>query len=57
VVPVVVKPDPARLEELGREVARGELSIPIGRRFTLSQIQEASELAEAGGIGKIVLTP
>jgi NADPH:quinone reductase-like Zn-dependent oxidoreductase len=57
VVPVVVKPDPARLEELGREVARGELSIPIGRKFTLSQIQEASELAEAGGIGKIVLTP
>ncbi len=57
VAPIVVKPDSARLEELGSEVARGELSIPIGGKFTLSQIQEAQQLAEAGGVGKIVLTP
>jgi NADPH:quinone reductase-like Zn-dependent oxidoreductase len=57
VVPIFAKPDSARLEELGRDVERGELSIPIGRRFTLSQIREAQQLAEAGSIGKIVLTP
>jgi NADPH:quinone reductase-like Zn-dependent oxidoreductase len=50
-------PDSARLEELGREVARGLFSIPISRRFKLSQIREAQQLAEKGGIGKIVLTP
>jgi NADPH:quinone reductase-like Zn-dependent oxidoreductase len=57
VAPILVKPDSARLEELGREVARGAFSIPIGGKFTLSQIREAQQLAEAGGIGKIVLTP
>jgi NADPH:quinone reductase-like Zn-dependent oxidoreductase len=57
VVSIVVKPDSTRLEELGAEVARGAFSIPIGKKFTLSQIREAQQLAEAGGIGKIVLTP
>jgi NADPH:quinone reductase-like Zn-dependent oxidoreductase len=55
--PIFAKPDSARLEELGAEVARGAFSIPIARKFELSQIQEATQLAEAGGIGKIVLTP
>jgi len=55
--PIFAKPNSARLEDLGRDVARGELSIPIGRKFKLSQIQEAQQLAEAGGVGKIVLTP
>jgi NADPH:quinone reductase-like Zn-dependent oxidoreductase len=32
-------------------------SIPIGKRFKLSQIREAQELAEKGSVGKIVLTP
>jgi NADPH:quinone reductase-like Zn-dependent oxidoreductase len=45
------------LEELGREVAQGLFSIPISKRSKLSQIREAQELAEKGGIGKIVLTP
>lgn len=57
VVPILVKPDSARLEELGQKVARGAFSIPIGGKFALSQIREAQQLAEAGGIGKIVLTP
>jgi NADPH:quinone reductase-like Zn-dependent oxidoreductase len=50
------QPDSVRLEELGREVARGEFSIPIGKRLKLSQMPEAHRLAEKGGIGKIVLT-
>jgi NADPH:quinone reductase-like Zn-dependent oxidoreductase len=57
VVPIRAKPDSARLEQLGREVARGLFSIPIGRRFKLAQIREAQQLAERGGMGKIVLTP
>ena len=56
VVEVWSEPDSARLEELGREVAKGAFSIPISRKFKLSQIREAQYLAEKGGIGKIVLT-
>jgi len=55
--PIVAKSDSSRLEALGRDVERGELTIPIGKRFKLSQIREAQQLAEAGGVGKIVLTP
>ena len=55
VVEVWSQPDSARLGELGREVARGEFSIPIGKKFQLSQVREAQQLAEKGGIGKIVL--
>jgi len=57
VVPVWAQPNSARLEELGREVAQGAFSIPIGNRLKLSQIREAQQLAEKGGIGKVVLTP
>jgi NADPH:quinone reductase-like Zn-dependent oxidoreductase len=57
VVPIWAQPDSVRLEELGREVARGLFSIPISKRSKLSQIREAQQLAEKGGIGKIVLTP
>ena len=55
VVSIWAQPDSVRLEELGREVARGLFSIPISERFKLSQIREAQQLAEKGGIGKIVL--
>jgi len=57
VASVWAKPDSTRLEQLGREVAQGVFSIPIGKRLKLSQIGEAQKLAEKGGIGKIVLTP
>jgi NADPH:quinone reductase-like Zn-dependent oxidoreductase len=56
-VNVFAQPDAVRLEELGRQVARGLFSIPIGKRLRLAQIREAQHLAENGGIGKIVLTP
>jgi len=55
VVSIWAQPDSVRLEELGREVAQGLFSIPISKRFKLSQIREAQQLAEKGGIGKIVL--
>lgn len=57
VVAVWAQPDSARLEELGQDVARGLFSIPISKRLKLSQIREGQQLAEKGGIGKIVLTP
>ena len=57
VVPVFAQPNSARLAELGNDVARGLFSIPIGRKLKLSQIREAQQLAEKGGLGKIVLTP
>ena len=57
VVAVWAQPDAARLEQLALEVVQGLFSIPINRKFKLSQIAEAHKLAEKGGIGKIVLTP
>jgi len=57
VVAVLAHPDAARLQQLGREVAQDLFSIPISKQFKLSQIGEAQQLAEKGGIGKIVLTP
>jgi hypothetical protein len=57
VVPIWAQPDSARLEELGREIARELFSIPISGRLKLSQIRVAQPLAENGGIGKIILTP
>jgi len=57
VVTIWAQPDSARLEELGSQVARGLFSIPIGKRLRLSQIREAQQFAEKGGVGKIVLTP
>ena len=52
VVPIWAEPDSVRLEELGREVARGLFSIPIGKRLRLSQIRESQQLAENGASGK-----
>jgi NADPH:quinone reductase-like Zn-dependent oxidoreductase len=52
-----VQPNSARLAQLGIDVARGQFTIPIERRLKLSQIREAQQLAEKGGIGKILLTP
>ncbi|MGC1784779.1 MAG: NADP-dependent oxidoreductase [Acidobacteriaceae bacterium] len=54
---VSAQPDAAQLHQLAEAVANGEFSIPIARRMKLSQAREAQRLAEAGGIGKIVLVP
>jgi NADPH:quinone reductase-like Zn-dependent oxidoreductase len=57
VVSVFAQPNSPRLEELGGEIMRGLFSIPISKRMKLAQMREAQQLAEHGGIGKIVLTP
>lgn len=57
VQPVWAQPDSKRLHELAEAVAKGGFSIPIERKMKLSEIREAQSLAEAGGIGKIILLP
>jgi NADPH:quinone reductase-like Zn-dependent oxidoreductase len=50
-------PDAHRLSQLAQEIAGGEFTIPIAKRFTLAEIREAQELAEKGAAGKVLLTP
>ncbi len=50
-------PDAHRLEQLAQEIASGEFSIPIAKRFRLAEIRQAQELAEKGAAGKVLLTP
>ncbi len=50
-------PDASRLAELAFDVATGALHIPVAKSFPLSEIQEATTLAEKGGAGgKVILT-
>ncbi|MBV8570567.1 MAG: zinc-binding dehydrogenase, partial [Acidobacteriaceae bacterium] len=52
----MAQPDAARLEKLAEAVRKGALTIPIGRKFKLSEAREAQKLSEQGGIeGKIAL--
>jgi NADPH:quinone reductase-like Zn-dependent oxidoreductase len=54
---MLAHPDPARLADLGEAVVRGQLRLPVDRRFPLSDVQSAQQVAEAGGVGKILLVP
>jgi NADPH:quinone reductase-like Zn-dependent oxidoreductase len=51
------EPDAKRLQKLAAELARGEFTLPISKRFKLAEIRQAHALAEKGGGGKIVITP
>lgn len=53
---MLAQPDPKRLGELAAEVASKRLVIPIGKKLPLAQAAEAHELAESGGVGKVLLT-
>jgi NADPH:quinone reductase-like Zn-dependent oxidoreductase len=57
VAEVFCQPDAKRLAELADDVHEGDLEIPIGKRFTLSEMQEAHRVAEKGGVGKVLITP
>jgi len=50
-------PDPDRLAAMVRAVAEGHLVVPIAKRFSLSQIREAQQLAEKGAGGKVLVAP
>jgi NADPH:quinone reductase-like Zn-dependent oxidoreductase len=54
--PMLAQPDSRRLGELAAEVAAKRLIVPIGKTFPLAQAAEAHELAELGGVGKVLLT-
>jgi NADPH:quinone reductase-like Zn-dependent oxidoreductase len=56
VTAIVAQPDASRLYELAKDVARGSLIIPIAGTYPLEKIQEATQRAEQGAGGKIVLT-
>lgn len=49
-------PDSKRLAQLVNAVDAGELVIPVEKRFPLAQFREATQLAEKGGVGKVLLT-
>jgi NADPH:quinone reductase-like Zn-dependent oxidoreductase len=49
-------PDANRLQELVNDVAAGTLVIPIERKFPLREAAQAQQLAEKGGVGKVLLT-
>jgi NADPH:quinone reductase-like Zn-dependent oxidoreductase len=51
-----VKPDSKRLAALAEDVRVGDLVIPIGKRFPLSEIRQAQSTAEKGGCGKVLVT-
>jgi NADPH:quinone reductase-like Zn-dependent oxidoreductase len=53
----LAQPNAQRLGELGVAVARAQLVIPIAKRFPLAQAAAAQELAQAGGVGKVLLLP
>jgi NADPH:quinone reductase-like Zn-dependent oxidoreductase len=57
VAEVYAQPDAKRLGELADDVLAGDLVIPIGQRFPLSEIRAAHTLAEKGGVGKVLITP
>lgn len=54
---MLAHPDPERLAVIGEAVVRGELLLPVERRFPLRDAASAQDLAEAGGVGKILLVP
>jgi NADPH:quinone reductase-like Zn-dependent oxidoreductase len=50
-------PDPDRLAKLAEDFRDGRLKIPTAKRFPLSEIRQAHEIAEKGTSGKIALLP
>jgi NADPH:quinone reductase-like Zn-dependent oxidoreductase len=54
---ILAHPDPVQLAGIAEAVVNGELVMPIQRRFPLGQAQAAQHVAEAGGVGKVLLVP
>jgi NADPH:quinone reductase-like Zn-dependent oxidoreductase len=53
--PILTHPDPEMLAAIGESVAKGELVLPIDQRFPLDEVQIAQNVAERGGVGKVLL--
>jgi NADPH:quinone reductase-like Zn-dependent oxidoreductase len=54
---MLAHPDPAGLSQIAQAVVSGQLVVPIDRQFPLSQAPAAQHVAEAGGVGKVLLVP
>ncbi len=52
---VTSHPDPKRLREMAQDVADGKFTVPIGRRMPLEEAAEAQDVAQGGGVGKVLL--
>jgi NADPH:quinone reductase-like Zn-dependent oxidoreductase len=50
------RPDGKRLAGLANAVKAGEVQVPIAKRFPLAEAAKAHRFAEAGGVGKVLLT-
>lgn len=54
----MAQPDADRLDQLARAIERKEFSIPIAKKYKLSEAAEAQKAAEAGNVdGKVLLIP
>lgn len=54
---MLTHPDAERLAALGEAYSRGELELPVDKRYPLTEIRAAQRLAEQPGVGKIVVMP
>jgi len=54
---IMAHPDPKQLSDIAEAAASGKLVLPIERRFPLHQAPAAQHVAEAGGVGKVLLVP
>jgi NADPH:quinone reductase-like Zn-dependent oxidoreductase len=52
---VFAKPDPSKVREFADDLRDGKFVLPIGRRMPFRDTAEAQELAQKGGIGKVIL--
>jgi len=52
---VLARPDASKVREFADDVRDGKFLLPISRRMPLREAGEAHELAQRGGVGKIVL--
>lgn len=52
---VLAHPDASKVREFADDVRDGKFLLPISRRMSLREAGEAHELAQRGGLGKIVL--
>jgi NADPH:quinone reductase-like Zn-dependent oxidoreductase len=52
---VFAGPDPSKVREFADDIRDGKFVLPIGARMALKDAGDAQELAQKGGIGKILL--
>jgi NADPH:quinone reductase-like Zn-dependent oxidoreductase len=52
---VFARPDASKVREFADDIRDGKFHLPIGRRLPLREAGAAQALAQAGGVGKVVL--